>query len=72
MEENKNIILLYLRPCSLVEVSRRFGGTYCLCLQGSMINQANSKRHIPEYIILHTQISVHRGNIFDRCAECGK
>jgi hypothetical protein len=41
--------LLEVTPCSLVEGSQRFGGTYCLYLQGLRINQANSSKNLPAW-----------------------
>jgi hypothetical protein len=32
----------YVTPCSVVDVDRRFGGTYCLHLQGRKVSQATT------------------------------
>jgi hypothetical protein len=46
----KSSIFLDVTPCSLLKASRRFGGTFRLCLQGERIskgrnqNEAGSKQ----------------------------
>jgi hypothetical protein len=33
---------IFLTPCGLVEVYERFGGVYCLLLQGQRVSQTSS------------------------------
>jgi hypothetical protein len=40
----KNYIFWEVRSCSLVQVCRRFGGTYCLQAQGRRISQASNQQ----------------------------
>jgi hypothetical protein len=39
----KSTVVLDVTPCSPVEVDRRFGGTYCLNLQGWTVSQARNQ-----------------------------
>jgi hypothetical protein len=67
----KIIIICDITPCSLLSFNRRFGGTYCLHLQGrrnkfskkpatSVETQRTIWRHIPEDDTLH---NYHCGNL---------
>jgi hypothetical protein len=42
----KSTIMLDVTPCSLVEVYRRFGRTYCLHLQNLKVSQASRKQRL--------------------------
>jgi hypothetical protein len=44
VQNNKNIIFLVTRQCRLVDVHRRFGGTYLLNLQGLKVSQAGNQQ----------------------------
>jgi hypothetical protein len=40
-KEVQSVLILHVTPCILV-VYQRFGGTYCLCLQGHRVIRANN------------------------------
>jgi hypothetical protein len=68
-----------IAPCSMVEVDRRFRGSYCLHHQGALameavrtsetsVNYYTSRRNIPEGCHLHTRhrkdLKSHRGKLY--------
>jgi hypothetical protein len=40
------IIFWDVTPCSLVEVHGRFGGTYCLHIQGRSVSQGSNQQEV--------------------------
>jgi hypothetical protein len=52
-------IIWDVTPCSVVNVYRRFGGTYCPDLQDRTRNQARRKQSEPCPVIVYTELKVH-------------